>query len=235
MKRFYLLIALLMTGATSIMAQSIKRVDSNFSDYVKLLNASGYQAYTFDISELKDSTYKITLEVKEYNSENKEPVEIKVLRTFKNRRMVKDFMWREIDEEEMKEIKEEAIDFDNGVFSISEKIIIGLYPENTDSIKNLLVNVENYGTSFCPLLLKKVHDEKYDKYFYIYSDRPFKVTDFKTNTFIPLVLYGSVWYDPIIEGCRFCGESEIDPEMTAEILKHIPNYYVIGVTFTPEE
>lgn len=235
MKKFYFLIALLMTGATSIMAQSIKRVDSNFSDYVKLLNASGYQAYTFDISELKDSTYNITFELKEYNSESNEPIETKELGTFKNRRMVKDYMWGKIDEEKMKEIKEKAIDFDNGVFSISEKIIIGLYPENTDSIKNLLVNVENYGTSFCPLLLKKVHDEKYDKYFYAYSDRPFKVTDFKTNTFIPLVLYGSVWYDPKIEMCRFCGESEIDPEMTAEILKHIPNYYVIGVTFTPEE
>lgn len=235
MNQFYFFIALLMTGATSILAQSIKRVDSNFSDYVKLLNASGYQAYTFDISELKDSTYKITFEVKEYNSESKEPVETKELGTFKNRQMVKDFMWREIDEKEMEDIKNSSIDFNNGVYSRGEKIIVGLYPEDTDSTKNLLVSVENYGTSIRHLFLKKVHDEKYDKYFYAYSDRPFKVTDFKTNTFIPLVLYGSVWYDPKIEMCRFCGESEIDPEMTAEILKHIPNYYVIGVTFTPEE
>ena len=45
---------------------------------------------------------------------------------------------------------------------------------------------------------------------------------------IPLVLYGSGWYDEQFDLTRFCGESEIDPGMKSDILQYIPHYYIIG-------
>ena len=51
---------------------------------------------------------------------------------------------------------------------------------------------------------------------------------------IPLLLYGSVWAEPGTTFFRFCGENEIDPEMKAEILTHIPHHYVIGVQLKKE-
>lgn len=43
------------------------------------------------------------------------------------------------------------------------------------------------------------------------------------------MLVGSAWYDPHIEMFRFCGESEIAPDLSSEILSHVPHFYVIGV------
>lgn len=43
------------------------------------------------------------------------------------------------------------------------------------------------------------------------------------------MLVGSAWYDPHIEMFRFCGESEIAPDLSQEIVSHVPHFYVIGV------
>lgn len=65
---------------------------------------------------------------------------------------------------------------------------------------------------------------------YLYSSRPFRLDPVAdTDTLdIPLVLYGSGWYDERFDMIRFCGESEIDPEMKADILQNLPHYYVFG-------
>ena len=47
-------------------AQEVKRTEPDISDYIPLLNAAGYDVYTFDISSLKDETYNIELIVREY-------------------------------------------------------------------------------------------------------------------------------------------------------------------------
>ena len=43
------------------------------------------------------------------------------------------------------------------------------------------------------------------------------------------MLYGSWWEEPGTTICRFCGESEIDPGLQAEMLTDVPHYYVIGL------
>lgn len=52
---------------TLAFAKEIKEVAAGVEDYISLLNASGYEAYCFDISDLKDSTYDIAIELKEYS------------------------------------------------------------------------------------------------------------------------------------------------------------------------
>ena len=45
--------------------------------------------------------------------------------------------------------------------------------------------------------------------FYSYMTRQFKSEKFETDKFIPLMLFGSMWYDEKYNIYRFCGETEI--------------------------
>ena len=44
-----------------------------------------------------------------------------------------------------------------------------------------------------------------------------------------MVLFGSMWWDEKANVHRFCGANEIDRDMSTDILKYIPHYYVIGI------
>lgn len=66
---------------------------------------------------------------------------------------------------------------------------------------------------------------------YMYDSRPFRlesVTDADTVE-IPLVFFGSGWYDKRFNVTRFCGESEIDPQLQSQIVKDVPHAYVVGM------
>ena len=39
------------------------------------------------------------------------------------------------------------------------------------------------------------------------------------------------WLDERYNIIRFCGEKEIDPELSSEILKHLPHYYILGLKY----
>ena len=47
-------------------AQSLKPQEAKMDDYLPLLQASGYQIYSFDISEFLNDTYYFTVKIKEY-------------------------------------------------------------------------------------------------------------------------------------------------------------------------
>ena len=64
-----------------------------------------------------------------------------------------------------------------------------------------------------------------------YNIMPFKVDGFEKGKFVPLVLYAAPWWDENYEICRFCGKNELSPDMTSELLKDSPHYFVIGVKF----
>ena len=61
------------------------------------------------------------------------------------------------------------------------------------------------------------------------------MSEFKENEFIPLILLGSGWFDERFNIFRFCGESEIEPDMSSEILKEVPHHYVLGVIFIKKQ
>ena len=69
---------------------------------------------------------------------------------------------------------------------------------------------------------------------YLYEKVPIRVSALRPNTFIPLALYGSFWWDSNYKICRFCGEKELTEEniMESEYFKHSPHYYVIGAIFS---
>ena len=115
--------------------------------------------------------------------------------------------------------------------SLDEKLIIGFIPSDNDSTATYAFRFsENRGfNSRLPLMPICNPDHPADKW-YMYESRPFElVAPFEKGKFIPLVLYGSYWYEPENGGCRFCGDNEIKPDLSSDIVKYIPHYYVLGI------
>ena len=231
-KILFIIIAMLATA--TLRAQEVKPIEASIEDYITLLNQNGYQAYSFDISPMKDTTYQVHFEVREYVADNLEPVSIQPygLR-LKNRTMVKEFFWRELSEEEVAEIKAASVDYENGVYSRSEKITVGFLPCENDSTKVGRVFLDNQGNFGFSLKLKPInHYGTYDnQVIYQYRTLPFKPSAFEEGKFIPLAAYTSFWFDAKYNIIRSCGATELDPDMSTEILKDTPHYYVIGVVF----
>ncbi|MBR5810736.1 MAG: DUF5041 domain-containing protein [Bacteroidales bacterium] len=241
MRKIALIIcAAMMIASTTLRAQEVKPIEASIEDYIALLNQNGYQAYSFDISPMKDTTYQVQFEVREYVAGNPEPVSVQPYgrgRGFKSRTMVKDFFWRELSEEELADIRDASVDYENGVYSRAEKITVGFLPCENDSTEVGRLFVENQGSSGFSLKLKPInHYGVYnDDVIYQYKPVPFKTSVFENGKFIPLAAYASFWFDEKYSVIRFCGAKEIDPDMSTEILKDTPHYYVIGVTFTKFE
>ena len=68
---------------------------------------------------------------------------------------------------------------------------------------------------------------------YRYEKVAYQPGAFCLDTFIPLALYGSFWWDPKIGVLRFCGETELTEETakTSNFFKFSPHYYIIGAVF----
>lgn len=79
-----------------------------------------------------------------------------------------------------------------------------------------------------------------------YQTHAFDLTDFLSKTyhvqlqiregeFTPLLFYGSYWFDARANRFRFCGEKQIAPNLSSEIVERVPHFFVIGVQMTPME
>ena len=224
-KLVYIFSLLSLWMVTSVSAQSVKSQDATAEDYLPLLQASGYQVYSFDISEFLDDTYYFKFQIKEY--ENKEEVQGKFRNmTFPNRTMISEFP-----EESQKRILEEgtADDPEKGVYMHAKKMTIGFMPSNVDSLKNIRIEVDGMGEYRKGLKLKPLKDSKSEKLFYRYESRPFTLDKFEEGKFIPLVFFASYWVDVEFGFFRFCGAMEIGPGMESDYIENTPHYYVIGV------
>ena len=230
MKQFIFFILTCTIFSFSVNAQELKRMEPDWSDYIPLLNVAGYEVFTFDISSLKDATYNIEFIMREYAkgvlvedpSTSAHPRYM-----FKNRRMLSDFP-----EEYMNEIIAEGpiYDLDKGICTLGEKITIGFSP-SADSLKTVTMTVENIGAvrKLLPLKPQTVSPGKEE---YMYDYFPFNLDNFQLGEFTPLVMFGSYWFDEEAGYFRFCGESELNADLSSKILSLIPHYYVFGIIVT---
>jgi len=175
--------------------QEIKMNEPSFSDYLPLLNAKGYMAYSFNTKKFKGAEV--------------EPVVMEYVKG-----------------EEPKDV----LGF-NVTMSLDKKLIIGFRPSDSDSTANYLFHFsENRGFGGRLNLRPVFAPEKPEDKWYIYESRPFELTaPIEKGSFIPLVLYGSYWYEPENGGCRFCGDSFIKPDLSSDIVKFIPHFFVLGI------
>ncbi|MBO7067565.1 MAG: DUF5041 domain-containing protein [Bacteroidaceae bacterium] len=176
-------------------AQKIKMNDPSFSDYLPLLNAKGYKAYSFDTKKFKGAEV--------------EPVVMEYVKG-----------------EEPKNV----LGF-NVTMSLDKKLIIGFRPSDRDSTANYLFHFgENRGfggrLNLKPIFAPENPEDKW----YVYESRPFEQTaSLEKGKFIPLVLFGSYWYEPANGGCRFCGDNFIKSDLSSDIVKFIPHFFVLGI------
>ena len=115
--------------------------------------------------------------------------------------------------------------------NFGEKLVIGFAPSGNDSTAIYTFNFSE-GRGFNGRLnLRAIYaPEEPTKSRYCYESRPFElVSPFEKGKFIPLVLYGSYWYELESGVSRFCGESVIKPDLSSDIVKSIPHFYVLGI------
>ena len=118
---------------------------------------------------------------------------------------------------------------------MAKTLSIGFSPRQSvqsDSMVTVSVHPEHQNGLARDLVLKSVPNAP--ETFYLYEKVPIRVSALRPNTFIPLALYGSYWWDSNYKICRFCGEKELTEEniMESEYFKHSPHYYVIGAIFS---
>ncbi len=216
-------------------AKVLRPLKASAEDYIKLLNRNGYEAFTFDISSLTDGQYNITFKIKEYKDGQKIKDDIwGGYATLRNMTLLSEFP-----EDDQKNVKpEDMADPDRGIYAMGKKIMIGFTPIVNDSIQPIWIEVENMGSggNQLQMLPQYVNNDRINsnRSFQYYA-RPFKTGEIATGKFLPLVLLGSVWYDKDAGVFRFCGEKEINPDMSSQILRYIPHYYVIGIEVNPKK
>lgn len=226
------LIFIILTGtifSINVNAQVIKRTEPDLSDYIPLLNAAGYEVFTFDIASLKDETYNIQFTIREYTEGTLvyDSSKSDFVFSITNRTMISGFP-----EESQKKILSEGLAYDlaKGIYTLGEKISIGFTP-SADSLKTVTMSIENMGSLQRSLSLKPLTASKWKGKF-MYGYRPFKVSDIQFGCFTPLLMVGSYWYDDKFDIVRFCGENELSVDLSSEMLSLIPHYYVIGIIVT---
>ena len=118
---------------------------------------------------------------------------------------------------------------------MAKTLSIGFSPRQSvqsDSMVTVSVHPEHQNGLARDLVLKSVPNAP--ETFYLYEKVPIRVSALRPNTFIPLALYGSFWWDSNYKICRFCGEKELTEEniRESEYFKHSPHYYIIGAIFS---
>lgn len=219
-------------AALSCQAQEIRPLEAVAADFVPLLRHAGYEAYPFDISSLTDRKHQIRFVIREYSHGNL------VSKDYMDWPKCKDNMLlvSQFSPEVQATVKpEEMADPDRGIYCLAKRLQISFLPAVDDSLRSVILDVENMGTISILLKMRAVEGSNADRPSYLYESRPFAAGKFALGEFTPLVLLGSYWFDERFNVTRFCGESVIDADMQADILKNIPHYYVIGVVITPAE
>ena len=176
-------------------AQEIRANEPTLGDYMQLLKAKGYIAYSFDMKDFKGKQY--------------EPV----IKEYAKGQEAKDVL---------------GFSFS---FPIGEKLVIGFAPSGNDSTYVYSFQSVGGGGFNATLKLKPVFaPEMPTKQAYRYESRPFEfVAPVETGKLIPLVLFGSYWYEQETGVSRFCGDKQIKPDLSSDIIKDIPHFYVLGI------
>ena len=194
MKKTIITILLALTALVG-QAQEIRTDEPTLGDYLQLLNAKGYIAYSFDMKDFKGKQY--------------EPVVME----YANSKEAKDVL---------------GFSFS---FPLGEKLVIGFAPSSNDSTYVYSFQSVGGGGFNATLKLQPVFaPEKPTKQAYRYESRPFElVSPIELGKFIPLVLFGSYWYEQETGVSRFCGDKQIKPDLSSDLIKSIPHFYVLGI------
>lgn len=200
---------------------TVIKVEPQLDDIYEVLKALNINMYRFDLSKYLNEVYDVKLYVDEYE-DGKRIKEVGSSRLGKNIKSLKELPEEMRDDfRKIKNVPEGKDEWDN----IKEMSVYITKPN--DSTAMFTINIPGVLKTNKRVQLRPVGEEKV----YLYDPRPFKFNPAgKTDSInIPLIMYGSYWFDARYNVIRMCGEREIDPEMKAEILGKVPHYYVVGL------
>lgn len=218
----------LWTGASG---QRIQPREAGVEEYVTLLEAAGYQAFSFDLRELLADRYDLVLRIREYVGGELQERSI-TYDLESNKVMVSDFPADQQDDFR----DEDLVDPATRTYKWAERLTVGFLPPVVDSVARVVCDIPGIATT-CPQLRLRGLDvpQAPGSKLYRYMARPFKVGKVESGAFLPLVFFGSVWYDERYGFFRFCGEREIEPDLSSRIVADVPHFYVIGIECTRRE
>ena len=212
--------------AITVNAQEVKRVEASPEDFMEHMKLCGYEVFTYDIASLRDSVSSFDFVIREYNQQGM--ISEETLPNFSTKTMISDF-----NEEDQREIyaENDADDIKRGIYRLAKTIAIGFTPVKSDSIENITLQAIHMESSHWSLTLKPIPGAP--RTYYRYRAAPFQPDSFRLNTFIPLVLYSSFWWDATSGVMRSCGEKELTEKSarTSNFFKYSPHYYIIGAIF----
>ncbi len=224
MNKKTIITALLALAWVAGQAQEIKRVTTASEDFMEHMALYGYEVFTYDISSLRDSVSGFTLVIREYDRTGM--INEKKASYLQTKLMISDFS-----EEDQKSIYEEkdGDDMERGIFRLAKSITIGFSPVQSDSIEKATVRTSRIQSIKCPLIQKPIPGMSEPTY--QYRAVPYQPSAFSLNTFVPLVIYCSFWWDNGVYRC--CGDSEMteEREKDSNFFKYCPHYYIIGAIF----
>lgn len=202
-------------------APTVIKVEPQLDDIYEVLKALNINMYRFDLSKYLNEVYDVKLYVDEYE-DGKRIKEVGSSRLGKNIKSLKEFPEEMRDDfRKIKNVPEGKDEWDN----IKEMSVYITKPN--DSTAMFTINIPGVLKTNKRVQLRPVGEEMV----YLYDPRPFKFNPASETESIniPLIMYGSYWFDARYNVIRMCGEREIDPEMKAEILGKVPHYYVVGL------
>ena len=214
----------LMFAATASYAQDslrISRQEPQYDDILAVFESMDINMYRFDLSGLLRHKYDAVFYIDEYR-DGKYDGRLHNIHFGTN--IVPLDIYPEEDRDKLRQIH--GLGPDDKEFDNITAVSVFTKPLN-DSTALITIRCHESGTMGSPVKLYPAGPDS----IYSYHCRPFiPAPAADTDTLkIPLVLYGSGWYDERFGLIRFCGEAEIDPETKADILEYSPHYYVIGV------
>lgn len=232
-KLFLLLCAVILSGG--LFAQDSLRVSSRqprLEDVLQVLEMNDVFIHRFDLRSLLKAHYDVFFYVDEYRHAEKQG---RVRRFMFGPNIESVESYPEEDREAVRKMFNLAPDEDE--FEVIKDVTL-TFRVVDDSLAYVSASSSGLGMMAGEVRLYPVVPDQGDA-FYMYSTRPFRldaVADADAVE-IPLVFYGSAWYDKQAHITRFCGEDEIDPQLQAQIVKDVPHFYVVGMGLEklPEE
>lgn len=199
----------------------VVKVEPQLTDIFSVLDIMDIKIFRFDLTSFLQETYTMSVYIDEYEN-NKKTKRLRTIQLGENIKSLDD-----LPEKYREEFRKEK-QVPQGKNEWDEIKELSLYiRKNSDSTAMFTIQVPNVTRMGQQVKLRSVGDFKT----YFYQARPFTLQPASTENKIdiPLTLYGSGWVDIKNQVIRFCGESEIDPELKAEILSDIPHQYIIGI------
>lgn len=220
-------IAALIFSATAMQAADslkINTMEPQMEDIFSILNSMDMDFFRFDLSEFLANDYDVMFYVDEYR--DNELVERKYSIFFGTNRMSVN-LYPEEQREQVRAMhglgpEEDKFDYITTACIYTRK--------TSDSTTDFTVNCPGVARITRHIDLYPVGPDS--TYFYVARPFSMKKSSADGNADIPLVMYGSGWYDEENGIVRCCGEYEIDPARQAQILKDSPHYYIIGISLT---